>query len=85
MLAEMVAFNEGGYAYLQEEPEFQQCPVISARAADIALEKVQCVAFTLDIAREGTKGMTRCMDSLTWFLRGRGSLPIKRCEYPSNV
>ena len=80
ILAEMLAFNQYRAEYLQEEPGFQLYPVINAKPTDVVLQTVKCVAFTVDVAMRGTKGMTKVMDELTWFMRGRGVIPIQRCK-----
>ena len=81
ILSEMLAFNKYRMEYLDDEPVFQFFPVRTAKPQDVVLMNVKCVAFTEEVAKGGVKGMTKAMDELTWFMRGRGAIPLQRCRW----
>lgn len=81
ILGEMLAFNMYRLEYLDDEPVLKFFPVRSAKPQDVVLMDVKCVAFTEEVAKGGVKGMTKVMDELTWFMRGRGAIPLQRCKW----
>lgn len=80
ILSEMVRYNKYLVEYHDEQPVFQFFPVMTAKPQDVVLDKIQCVAFMVEVAKRGIKGMTKVMGELVWYMRGRGIIPLQRCE-----
>lgn len=80
LLAEVHAFNMHLVHDMQDRQAFDLYPMRSGNLAQVNLRDVKCVAFREDVVKEGQVAMSRAMDRLIWFMRGRGALPIKKCK-----
>jgi hypothetical protein len=61
-------------------PAFELYPVRTGKMADVNLRDVKTVAFRPEVVQGGQVAMTKAMDHLVWFMRGRGALGLKKCK-----